>query len=86
MPAAHIVSQWQDAHSAYLAVRVDEGERDDKGKPAYTEYIGSVPLGELADLSESDQQAALIAAVKAERDRQVVPEQPIPAMKGPVTI
>jgi predicted transcriptional regulator len=64
MAQASIVRAWQDALYAYLAVRV---ATDIDGKDG--EYIGRVPLADLQGLSAAQQKAALVAAVKAERER-----------------
>jgi hypothetical protein len=64
MPQAQIVRAWTENGYANLAIRVpsDDSNID-------TEYIGRVPLADLQGLTAAQQKAALIAAVKAERDR-----------------
>lgn len=70
MPNAQVVASWTEPGFACLAVRVNEGETDDAGKPVAREYVGRVPIDDTwPALSAAQRKAALVAAVKAERDR-----------------
>lgn len=62
---ANVVSAWQDANNAYLAISVVEAG----GKAV--EYIGSMPLADFQALpNAAAKKAALVAAVKSVRDAQ----------------
>jgi len=65
MAAATITRCWQDDASVYLAVVVVE----DGGRNVH--YVGRVALAALAGLTVAEQKAALVAAVKAERDARL---------------
>lgn len=78
MANATIVRAWRDGTHAHLAVRVAEAEGN-------VEYIGSVPLQELAGLPAREQKAKLVAAVKAVRDAQMNTETDL-GLAGTVTI
>ena len=67
MPNGTIVAAWQDATQAHMAVRVAEPDTEG-ARPV--EYIGSVPLAELAGKTAAQKKAILAAAVKAARDAQ----------------
>ena len=66
MARAQIVRAWREGGRAYLAVRIRE-----PGQGVDTEYIGSVPLEDLRGKPATQQKAALVEAVKAERQRVV---------------
>lgn len=78
MPTATVVKAWKDSSKAHLAIRVVEASGN-------VEYIGSVPLADLAGKTPAEQKAALVAAVKAIRDAQVPSETPI-AISGTVVV
>lgn len=79
MATATIVKVWKDDVQAYMAVRVQELD-------GAVEYIGSVPLDDLKDLKAAEQKAALVAAVKASRDKQQKPALSSMGIVGTVTI
>jgi hypothetical protein len=79
MPSATVVRAWQDATTAYLAVRVVEGGRN-------VEYVGAVPLADLEGLSAAEQKAALVVAAKVARDVQQASRADIAGISGTVTI
>lgn len=68
MASATIVKAYQDGTYAYIIAVVAEG-----GSKGNVEYNASVPLTDLAGLTNPQKKAALIAAVKAARDAQVNP-------------
>lgn len=65
---------------AYMAVRVAEAKGGD------VEYIASLPLDDLKDLTPGQQKAALVAAVKAVRDAQRGGPADLPGISGTVTV
>ena len=81
MPNAQIVASWQDAEHAHLAVAVDEGAGGSR-----VEYVGSVPIADLAGKSASQRKALLVAAVKATRDAQIAPPPTDLGIGGTVTL
>lgn len=79
MANATIVTTWQDASYAYMAVRVENDTTYTESDPitgiqtqksAAVEYIGKVPLKELEGLTNSGKKTKLAAACKAVRDAQ----------------
>jgi len=84
-----IVTAWEDATTAYLVLRVDEGERltDEDGteQPVYVEYIGSVPLAEVTGKTTAQKRSALIAATKEVRRQALAVRQPL-AYSGTVNL
>jgi hypothetical protein len=82
MPDAQILRVWSEHGRAHMAVRVP-GDRDGID----TEYIGSVRQADLQGLTQAEQTAALVAAVKAERERSKgTAAQDIDSITGTVTI
>lgn len=83
MATGTIMNVWSDDTHGHMAVRVSEG-----GSAGDVEYIGSVPLATLNALGTAAQKrAALVAAVKATRDAQLVgASAPIAGISGSVTI
>ena len=81
MATGTIIRAWQDQTTAHLAVLVDEG-----GSQGKVEYVGSVPLADLAGLANAQIKAALVAAVKAVRDQQQAPQTVIAGVSGGVTL
>lgn len=81
MPTATIINVWQDATSAYMAALVDEG-----GSLGRVEYVGSVPLADLAGLTNAQKKEALRLAVKAVRDAQLTGQAPVAGITGTVTV
>lgn len=82
MPQATIVNAWQDGTHLNLAVRVREPAGD-------VEYIGRVSLEDLKNVAAPERKAALVAAVRAERDRSLATiggSQPVLGMTGTVTL
>jgi hypothetical protein len=87
MATANVVAAWQDGANAYLVVRVDGDARDGAGNPVGVEYTASVPLADLAGKTAAQQKAALVAAVKAVRDAQLAPADPVNLnITGTVTV
>ena len=80
MATATVVKAWKDGGRAYLALRVAEG-----GARGNVEYLGSVALEELAGLTAAQQKAALVAAVKGERDGQLAAPADL-GIAGTVTV
>lgn len=80
MATATILRAWSDGTYGNLAAVVTEpgGDR--------VEYIGRVPLSQLADLTNAQKKAALVAAVKAVRDAQATQGAVLPGMSGDVTV
>lgn len=68
MATATITRAWQDSANANIAVVVAEG-----GSKGNVEYSASVPLIDLAALTNPQKKAALVAAIKAVRDATLVP-------------
>ena len=62
---ADVIKTWQDANCAYIAIGVQEGDRDENNRLITTEYIGTVILAELDD--DTDLLDTLIKAAKAVR-------------------
>ena len=81
MAVGTIIRAWQDQTAAHLAVLVDEG-----GSQGKVEYVGSVPLTDLAGLSNVQIKAVLVAAVKAVRDQQQTAQAVIAGVSGGVTL
>lgn len=79
MATATIVKAWRERGYAHLAVRVTEADGRN------VEYIGSVPLANLAGLTAAKQKEALVAAVKAVRDAQVSAPADL-GLSGSVTV
>lgn len=80
MANAVVVKAWKDASRAYLAIRVADG-----GTRGNVEYLANVTLDELVGLTAAEQKAALVAAVKAERDGQLAAPTAV-AITGTVTV
>jgi hypothetical protein len=85
MATGKIVSAWKDESNAYLAVRVAEG-----GAMGNVEYVASTPLEEEVDKVKTVKPNAqlkteLVAAVKAQRDKQVGGKAAVP-ISGDVTL
>lgn len=81
MPTATVVKAWKDPAQAHLAIKVAEG-----GSAGMVEYIGSVRLDALAGLMPAAQKAALLAAAKAIRDRQIGGLTDLAGIAGTVSI
>lgn len=81
MPTAKILRAWQDSQFAYLAVAVtgDLSTSD-------AQYIGQVPLAALQGLTAAQVKAALVAAVKAQRDTAVASQSPDLPISGTIAI
>lgn len=79
MPEATIVKVSKQDGQVHVAVRVTEADG------ANVEYIGTVPLSELAGLTLAQQKAKLVAAVKAVRDGLRGAAEDV-AMSGTVTV
>ena len=75
---ATVVKAWKDTKKAYLAVRVAEANGE-------VEYVGSVPVAYLIGKTAAQQKTALIAAVKAIRDAQMITDDAL-GITGSVTI
>lgn len=92
MANANIVSAWQDAQYAYLAVSVNEPNGGGIGVPGNVEYIGKVSkmngdgFDTWSGLSNPQKKASLIAAVKAVRDSQVTAGQALAGLSGVVVV
>ena len=70
-----------------LEVAVDEGTQDKNGKTMHTVYTGRVPFDEVfAAMTAEEQEAALVAAVKAERDTQKVTPPVAPTITGTIEL
>ena len=96
MANATIVSAWQDAEYAYLAVSVVEPNAGGIGVPGNVEYIGKVDkfgddgTGAIVDkwsgLSAAQKKASLVAAAKAVRDGQATAGQALAGLSGTVVV
>jgi hypothetical protein len=73
------VKSWQEHGRAYLAVRVDEPE-------GAVEYIGSVDVEELVDLTPAERRAVMVGAVKSVRDAQRGGVVEITGFPGTITL
>lgn len=67
MAQAKIMRAWREKGMAYIALRVNEGTVE---RPEFVEYIGSVDLEEIKDLTSTQQKAMLVAAAKTVRNTQ----------------
>lgn len=77
-----VVAVWAEGQTACMAVRVVEG-----GGAGPVEYVGRVPLADLAGLTPAQKRGALVAAVKAVRDGLRPPAGAgLPAVAGTVDI
>jgi hypothetical protein len=64
MASGTIVASWQDGANAYMSVRVAEPRG---GGSEDVEYVGALPLADLAGLTAAQKKTALTAAARAVR-------------------
>lgn len=83
MTTATVVATYTENGATCLEVAVDEGQKDKNNKTSVTVYTGRVPTADLEGLTEKEQKALLVAAVKAVRDEHLSPSAPAPAVSAP---
>ena len=81
MAQGRIVRAWRQGGSVFLAVAVTE-----TGDAQETEYIGSVPEGDLASLTGPQIKARMVEAVKLARERSRRQAREITGISGVVTL